>query len=122
MYILNCGNNKAFFEGIRLVTKSIFCYYKINSKKRTVFLFTEITNKKDSLFPVWKLSEFWSVYFDFEVKEVKNMNMNKRQEILTSIILKMIPMMFDLKIEVQQILSLIIDNLCKENITQVSFL
>lgn len=101
--ILNTSNIKENFEVIRLITKSLFYYYKINSKNQNTFL-GQVFNKSTNLIKIWNEDVFWSYYFSQEMKNEKI----KNQETIFGILHKMILMMNDLIIPGEEIYKLLI--------------
>ena len=118
MYLTNCGLSKDYYDGIRLVVKTLFLYYKVNSKHKTLFLFNELTKSKYNSFVVLNSLNFWIFYFENDLKE----HIVKKQENIASILLQMIPKLIDLKVDIKLMYKIIIDNLAKPYLTNVRLL
>lgn len=120
IYLSSCGaSNKEYYEGVWLVTKSIFLYYKVVNHFNE-YLYKQLVYKKDKVFNVWKQHEFWLFVVNKEISESKNINMNKYQDLLGFVILKLLPKVFDLKVDDEIIYDIIYEKIAVSMVKDVS--
>ena len=117
IFLVNSGKSKECYENVRLVTKSLFYYLKLNSKHQNIFL-GQVINVKLNNYQIWSDEEFWIYYFSAELKDSKI----KNQESIFTIILKMINITFDLKIDIKLIYSIMLTKISSKYITNEDFL
>ena len=109
VYCLKYSNEQTELEGIYLITKSLFFYYKYNKKNKNCFLAQEIVDN-GNIFDVWLSSEFWNFWFDYDVKSTENTFTNL-DDYYFSLLLTVAIFMKDLKLELSIILCYIVDHL-----------
>lgn len=121
--IIFTNNNEAEYGTIRLITKSLFFYYKKILKKNKIdnyFIYKEIIKLKGS-FISWLDSEFWKDFLDSEIIENSNIignKFNNKDAYNFNIICKVINYMVDLNINCEFILHLF-ETISKKYITKV---
>lgn len=117
MFYINCGVNKDHFEAVKMVTRSLFCYYRSNSKNQAIFLAKEVS-AKNSTFAVFSSNIFWTYFLENEIKELKT----KKEEVIVSLILKQSSLLFELNLDIQLILGITMDNWVKAYLTNPSLI
>lgn len=118
-----CKDNE--YEKVRLITKSLFFYYKYKHNKKRVdsnnkqkYLYQEII-KQNGTFNIWKEQGFWEKWFEIDIIEVENNNSDD-DTFYFNILIALSKLMIDLKIELL-IISDCINNISKSRLKDVSY-
>lgn len=114
----------ADYEDARLITKSIFFYYKyefINNEKVNHVLYKDITKGKGS-FQIWLDKDFWLYFIENEIEENSlsiGSIFNNIDAYNFNIICKVASLMIDLRINFEFIKKSIYENIANNFITKV---
>ena len=117
MYLINAeaqSQSNANIEGVRLVTKSLYFYYK-NSNQKNYFLLSDFSNNNNN---IWKQSSFWILLFKTDLKDEK---IKKEEEILAKLLV-FIPSLFEFKLDINLIYTVCIENLMAEYLKQEKYI
>lgn len=85
------------FNTARLLTKSLYFYYKINSTNKTWCLIDEL-KKRQGAFSIWVTNDFWNEWFKTELSETVDTFTNK-EDFYFNVILSLASIMRELTIE-----------------------
>ena len=108
---LYCANKSIDdFQVCRALTKSLYLYYKKNTKGKKVYLYHFFNKTKP--FDIWKDKAFWNYYFEREMENQNEKNDNTKFDVLIEIS----SIMNDLHFSANTQLDIIIDFIAKKEI------
>lgn len=116
--LLLCQNHFTQFKDARLITMSLFYYYKYGKNNETYFILQEVIKKQGS-FPIWMSEDFWKFWFDEQTEETPN-NFKEVDDFYFNVILSLASIMHDLRIDSKFIVKSLHDNIGKDYINDVN--
>ena len=98
------------FQVCRALIKSMYLYYKKNTKGKKIFLYHYFNKVKT--FDIWKDKAFWNYYYEREIENHNEKNDNSKFDVLISIS----SIMNDLHFAANTQVDIIIDSIAKKEI------
>jgi hypothetical protein len=118
--ILMSQKSSSDFEYVRLITKSLFHYYRYEEKtKQFYFIFQEIIKHKGT-FEIWCYEDFWKYWYENDIDEKKN-TFDNIEDHYFNVLLSMANTMSELKIDQVFIENCILNNLAIRYLLNVTF-
>jgi hypothetical protein len=108
------------FEYVRLITKSLFHYYKYDEKEKNFYFIYQDIIKNIRPFEIWLCYEFWKYWYEIDIDEKKN-TFEDIEEHYFNVLLSLANTMSDLKIDQDFIEDCILNNLAIKYLINVNF-
>ena len=117
--LLQSQNHYSQYSDARLITMSLFYYYKHGKNNETYLILNEVIKKQGS-FPIWMTEDFWKYWFDVQIEETDNA-FSEIDDFHFNIILSLASTMHDLHIENKFIIKCLYEDIGKSYINDVIF-
>jgi len=117
--LLECNNDEVEFASARLITKSLFHYYRKKHNHQPYYLYQEC-NKKNGSFNIWTYPAFWKRWFELDIVEETNMY-SQVDVFYFNLLISLSKIMNDLKLNKAFISECIVNTLAKDLFNDKSF-